>query len=292
MKMIIASGKAGRSVETSLAISAELKLARFCGTLGEATTVPCETADTEPEAAVTIMNDPAVTSALALAGMDITGGSDARTIKVLIGHPHPAGNFAINTYVDQDMSPELDAIVSEMISTACFYQERQRMDDSRKGAVKRRLLIGLREVLKACKNGKARAVVVAPNLEKTSTEDSISDVVVEIIRACTTAEPAIPVIFALSRRKLGAALGKSLKASVVAFLSFENLKGLNTKACELAQALRNSFQAKKDGALTPAVLDSSYAAPAPAFKLSASAPEWVPATDPSNAYPNAAAGWG
>lgn len=65
-----------------------------------------------------------------------------------------------------------------------------------------------------------------------------------IIAAAGAAEPPIPVVYALTRRTMGSALGRSLRASVAGFLTFEGLRDLPTAMIGLASELRASFAAR------------------------------------------------
>lgn len=177
----------------------------------------------------------------ALAGGNTSGGAPAESAAANAAAPPTSGGAAPRAYVDQTLSPALDELVSEMASTAYFFQERAREAEPRKAAAKRRLVIGLREVARGVRSGKIRAVVIAPNVEEAAGEGGLDEAVSGIIGACRAAEPPVPVLFALSRKKLGRALGKSLRVSVVGFLTFEALRGLHSRALEVAQQLRAEF---------------------------------------------------
>lgn len=58
-----------------------------------------------------------------------------------------------------------------------------------------------REVAKAVKSKRARVVIVAPNIEHISTEGGLDDLLSSILSQAD--ELGIPVVFALSRKKLG-----------------------------------------------------------------------------------------
>ena len=149
-------------------------------------------------------------------------------------------------YVDQYTSFELDELVTEMIATAYFYQERARESDPRKGNAKRRLVVGLREVARGVRSGKIRAVVVAPNIDPSPSDGGLDEVVTAIVTDARNATPPVPVLFALSRRRLGNALGKSLRMAAVGFITFEGLQGLPTRAIELAARARAEWHRDND----------------------------------------------
>jgi ribosomal protein L7Ae-like RNA K-turn-binding protein len=77
---------------------------------------------------------------------------------------------------------------------------------------------GLREVRKAIKNGKAKAVLLAPNIEQVDAAGGLNDSVTDIMDACAGSEPAVPVVFALSRKRLGEVYGFRKRMSAIALL--------------------------------------------------------------------------
>ena len=147
----------------------------------------------------------------------------------------------IGAYVDHPLSPALDVILEEMVSTAYYYQERARASDPRKAgsSSKKRIVIGLREVARGCRTGRIKAVLITPNLEAGDEDDGgLGSAIVGIIASARAADPPVPVLFGLSRKKLGKALGIAVRSSVVGFSTFENLRGLPTRAIEMAAQLR------------------------------------------------------
>lgn len=57
------------------------------------------------------------------------------------------------------------------------------------------------QVSKAVKLKKAKTIIVAPNIEQIESEGGLDDLLTEIIEQAEGSE--IPVVFALSRKKLG-----------------------------------------------------------------------------------------
>lgn len=90
-----------------------------------------------------------------------------------VKNPPPQPDVASGTkgelagYMDQDGSVALDEVVAEMISMAYFFQERRRGDESKgkAGGVKRRIIVGMREVLRDCRAAKFKVVIICRNLE-------------------------------------------------------------------------------------------------------------------------------
>jgi len=256
MKSLIASGRGLAPHAAALAVAADLHEALGDGGAGSGSDHDSDSGEVGEAGGKALTGAMAV--AHALAAMDITRGTAPRDINKLLARsgasPPPAAaataaaadtaaaaSGGARSYVDQDLSTQLDAVLAEMASSAYFYQERSRLTDTRKGSVKRRLLLGMREVMRAVVGGKVKAVVVVPNVEETGAADDAVDGIVAAARGNGT-----PVLFGLSRRRLAAALGIRARVSVAAFLTFENLKGLHTVAFAMADALRGSFAARGD----------------------------------------------
>lgn len=93
---------------------------------------------------------------------------------------------------------------------------------------KRRMVLGLREVARGIRANKIKMVIMANNLDQYGALDVKLQ---EILNAAN--EHDIPVLFDLNKRKIGKALGKTLKVSVVgienadgAYEPFKKLKRL------------------------------------------------------------------
>lgn len=69
--------------------------------------------------------------ALGLEGapLAITGHTNAHSIAVVVAKPPPAA--LVRAYVDQVVSKQLDEVVTELLSTLCYFQQRQRVKCAR-----------------------------------------------------------------------------------------------------------------------------------------------------------------
>ncbi|CAB1118304.1 unnamed protein product [Ectocarpus sp. CCAP 1310/34] len=133
--------------------------------------------------------------------------------------PGISGGGSPNAYVHQPPDKEANDLVFEMLQLLFKFQERARLSDPAKAKTRRRLVIGLREVLRGVKAKKVRLLIVAPNVDAVGGEGGLDDKVVEIIDKAR--EEETPVVFALSKRKIGKALGKTIKVSAVGVYSFD-----------------------------------------------------------------------
>ncbi|ETV98309.1 hypothetical protein, variant [Aphanomyces invadans] len=119
---------------------------------------------------------------------------------------------AIREYVDQrvDVGGEVESMVVAFLGRLMSLQERARLTNPLKAKKTRRLVFGLREVKRGLKNG------------------GLDDIVMELINLARV--HGIPVIFSLSKRKLGKALLKTIRVSCVGVY---NVDGANELWAEL-----------------------------------------------------------
>jgi len=96
----------------------------------------------------------------------------------------------------------------EMLGELMRLQERSK--DDKNARARRRLVMGLREVARGIRSHKVKMVVMANNLDEYGAIDSKLQEILDLAKA-----EDLPVIFELNKRKLGKALGKSIKISVV-----------------------------------------------------------------------------
>eukprot|EP00903_Cladosiphon_okamuranus_P007835 g7580.t1 len=133
--------------------------------------------------------------------------------------PGVSGGALPNAYVSQSPDKEVDDLVFEMLQLLFKFQERARLADPAKSKTRRRIVMGLREVLRGIKAKKVRLLIVAPNVDGVGGEGGLDEKVVEIIDVAREGET--PVVFALSKRRIGKALGKTIKVSAVGVYSFD-----------------------------------------------------------------------
>lgn len=97
--------------------------------------------------------------------------------------------------------------------------------------MRRRLLFGLREVAKSVDARTSKVVVIAPNIEKIESEGGLDDRVRQII--ADAREKDVPVIFALTKRRIGKALGIQA-VSIVSVLDYNGADEEFKRALTLA----------------------------------------------------------
>lgn len=82
------------------------------------------------------------------------------------------------SYCSQMLSKEVDACVTDLLKELVRFQDRMYQKDPVKAKTKRRLVLGLREVLKHLKLRKLKCIIISPNCEKIQAKGEEPDSVV------------------------------------------------------------------------------------------------------------------
>ncbi|KAM7092148.1 selenocysteine insertion sequence-binding protein 2 isoform 3-T3 [Molossus nigricans] len=143
-------------------------------------------------------------------------------------------------YCSQVLSKEVDACVTDLLKELVRFQDRMYQKDPVKAKTKRRLVLGLREVLKHLKLRKLKCVIISPNCEKIQSKGGLDDTLHTIIDyAC---EQNIPFVFALNRKALGRSLNKAVPVSVVGIFSYDGAQDQFHRMVELTVAAREAYK--------------------------------------------------
>jgi selenocysteine insertion sequence-binding protein 2 len=111
-------------------------------------------------------------------------------------------------YASISKSEEVVPLLIEMLGELMRLQRRAIEDKNAKA--RRRLVMGLREVARGIRAHKVKMVVLANNVDQYGAIDAKLQEILDLAR-----QEDVPVIFELNKRKLGKAVGKSIKVSVV-----------------------------------------------------------------------------
>lgn len=99
-------------------------------------------------------------------------------------------------------------LLLEMLGSLMKFQLRSKDDANARS--RRRLVLGFREVARGLRAKKIKLVVLAKNLDE---YEAVSEKTQEVLDICEATET--PILFELSKRQLGKALGKTIKISIV-----------------------------------------------------------------------------
>jgi len=99
-------------------------------------------------------------------------------------------------------------LLKELLGNLITLQNRMKDDPNARS--KRRLVMGLREVARGIRAGKMKMIVMAYNVDD---YNALDEKLEEILKLAKEAE--LPIFFDLNKRKLGKAIGKTIKISVI-----------------------------------------------------------------------------
>ena len=124
---------------------------------------------------------------------------------------------SVERYVDHIITTEINEMVTSLLEKLISWQERTRQMDPMNAKRKKRIVCGMREATKAVSLGKVKGIIVAPNIQpiKMSTTETAYPID-KIIQHCKSSQ--VPIIFALTRRKMGQLLGQRKNVSLFAIL--------------------------------------------------------------------------
>ncbi|NXX83588.1 SEBP2 protein, partial [Urocolius indicus] len=168
-------------------------------------------------------------------------------------------------YCSQVLSKEVDSCVTDLLKELVRFQDRLYQKDPVKAKIKRRLVMGLREVLKHLKLRKLKCVIISPNCEKIQSKGGLDETLHNIIDcAC---EQNIPFVFALNRKALGRCVNKAVPVSVVGIFSYDGAQDhfhrmvqLTTEARKAYKDMIAALEEEAEGRLRetqPSILDSA-----------------------------------
>jgi len=145
-------------------------------------------------------------------------------------------------YCNNDVSAELGKAVSNLMIDLVRFQDKQHEKDPVKAKVRRRYVVGLREVKKFMKVKKIHCLVLAPDIEKVASEKGLDDFVSDLLALAK--ENSIDVIFALNRRKLGQLCKKKVPVSCIGIMNHQGSESNFNLMQELAANLRITYSEK------------------------------------------------
>ncbi|XP_043920246.1 selenocysteine insertion sequence-binding protein 2 [Protopterus annectens] len=143
-------------------------------------------------------------------------------------------------YCNQVLSKDIDTCVTELLKELVRFQDRLYQKDPVKAKTKRRIVMGLREVLKHLKLRKLKCVIISPNCEKIQSKGGLDEALRIIID--TACEQNIPFIFALNRKFLGHCVKKAVPVTVVGIFSYDGAENYFHKMVELTTDARKAYE--------------------------------------------------
>ncbi|XP_070760781.1 selenocysteine insertion sequence-binding protein 2 [Enoplosus armatus] len=143
-------------------------------------------------------------------------------------------------YCSQMLSKDVDECVTALLKELVRFQDRLYQKDPMKARMKRRIVMGLREVLKHLKLRKVKCVVISPNCERIQSKGGLDEALYTIIDTCR--EQGVPFVFALSRKALGRCVNKAVPVSLVGIFNYDGAQDFYHKMIELSSEARRAYE--------------------------------------------------
>ncbi|XP_072521015.1 selenocysteine insertion sequence-binding protein 2 isoform X2 [Salminus brasiliensis] len=143
-------------------------------------------------------------------------------------------------YCSQMLSKDVDECVTTLLKELVRFQDRLYQKDPMKARMKRRLVMGLREVLKHLKLRKVKCVIISPNCERVQSKGGLDEALHTIIDTCR--EQSVPFVFALSRKSLGRCVNKAVPVSLVGIFNYDGAQDHYHKMIELTSQARKAYE--------------------------------------------------
>ncbi|KAM6110062.1 selenocysteine insertion sequence-binding protein 2 isoform 3-T3 [Phoenicopterus ruber ruber] len=165
---------------------------------------------------------------------------DSMTSKQLTSNLPKIHSRNFRDYCSQVLSKEVDSCVTDLLKELVRFQDRLYRKDPVKAKIKRRLVMGLREVLKHLKLKKLKCVIISPNCEKIQSKGGLDETLHNIIDCAY--EQNIPFVFALNRKALGRCLNKAVPVSVVGIFSYDGAQDHFHRMVQLTTEARKAYK--------------------------------------------------
>ncbi|RVE67787.1 hypothetical protein OJAV_G00085100 [Oryzias javanicus] len=143
-------------------------------------------------------------------------------------------------YCSQMLRKDVDECVTVLLKELVRFQDRLYHKDPIKARMKRRIVMGLREVLKHLRLRKVKCVIISPNCERIQSKGGLDEALHTIIQTCR--EQAVPFVFALSRKALGHCVNKAVPVSLVGIFNYDGAQDHYHKMIELSAEARKAYE--------------------------------------------------
>uniref|UniRef100_V9KDP1 Selenocysteine insertion sequence-binding protein 2 n=1 Tax=Callorhinchus milii TaxID=7868 RepID=V9KDP1_CALMI len=170
---------------------------------------------------------------------------ETNTADVLVNPNRPKiHSRRFREYCSQVLSKDVDSCVTDLLKELVRFQDRLYQKDPIKAKKKRRIVMGLREVLKHLKLKRLKCIIISPNCEKIQSRGGLDDALHNIISiAC---EQEIPFVFALNRKALGQCVNKPVPVSVLGIFSYDGAENQFHQMVEITEEARKAYQEMLD----------------------------------------------
>lgn len=110
------------------------------------------------------------------------------------------------------------------------------------GRMRKRLIAGLREVTKQVERNRVKMIFLAPDIQRCPETGGLDEAVLYLLELARKGN--LPVVYALSRRKIGRVLKKNVPVSCCGILNHQGTEETWRKLSELVARAKEEYQAK------------------------------------------------
>nr|CAB3265946.1 selenocysteine insertion sequence-binding protein 2-like [Phallusia mammillata] len=143
-------------------------------------------------------------------------------------------------YCSQVLDKRIDETCTIILQKLVQFQDRLYQKDPMKAKMRRRLVMGIREVTKHLKLKKLKCVIVSPNLEKIQSKGGLDDALQQILDMCESQN--VTYVFALGRKAMGRAVSKLVPVSIVGIFDYSGAEDQYKEMCSLVIEAQQKYK--------------------------------------------------
>lgn len=156
--------------------------------------------------------------------------------------PHILHSKKFREYCDQMLTDQIDLLARDMLYHLRMFQDRVYKKDPIKARMKKRLVAGLREVTKQVERNRVKIIFLAPDIQRCPETGGLDEAVKRLLDSARRLD--LPIVYALSRRKLGRVLFKKVPVSCCGILNYQATEETWKQLTEAVTVARENYQQK------------------------------------------------
>ncbi|XP_057375510.1 selenocysteine insertion sequence-binding protein 2-like [Daphnia carinata] len=156
--------------------------------------------------------------------------------------PHVLHSKKFREYCDQMLTDQIDLLSRDMLYHLRMFQDRVYKKDPIKARMKKRLVAGLREVTKQVERNRVKIIFLAPDIQRCPETGGLDEAVKRLLDSARRLD--LPIVYALSRRKLGRVLFKKVPVSCCGILNYQATEETWKQLTEAVTVARENYQQK------------------------------------------------
>lgn len=151
---------------------------------------------------------------------------------------NPIHKKKFREYCDHVITEDVDRVTQQLVESLVKFQERHYKRDPTKARIRRRFVCGLKETTKLM--GKMSCIIVAPDIQRSKGPGALDEVVEKMLGQAHS--HGVPVIFALSCKRLGRLCLKKVPVSCFGIISYHGAQDKFQMLMQLVPEARKKYQ--------------------------------------------------